>query len=397
MYERNKPELALQGRGSEVMSCTDEQQMLMDTAAKFCREKSDFNTARSLMETDRGFNPDLWNELAELGWLGLAIPQDYGGSGLSLAELVPLVEETGRALMHTPLQTLTTAVLALNRAGTSAQKQAWLPRIAEGSVVTVALSDANHWNFDQPECTATARDGSLLLSGTKQFVADLGCADAVIASVALEGAPALVLIPRELIADSAIDRQVITDEIKRCYRLNLDGIQLPREQLLTGGDAAATIRHISLAGTLLLSAEMIGGQAAALDLLVEYATTRHTFGRPIGSYQGVKHPAADMLCHYEDGRSHLYYAATQFRTQPDAAETEIAIRMTKAYMSDKCLYAGDRVVQFHGGIGFTWECNAQLFLRRALFAQSQFGDGMHHRKRLADLLLGPIEQHLSAS
>ena len=391
MYVKSSSDLSVDPATEELIQCTDEQAMLIDSAQKFCRDHSNSASARKLIDSKSGFDEGVWSEMANMGWTGLILPEEFGGSNLPLADLVPVVEEAGRAMMHTPIQAVTLAALALLRSGTSEQQQAFLPFIADGGIVTVALSDANHWDFDRPLCTATRTNGKLSLYGTKRFVADLSEAKAVIASVQLDGAPALVLIPRSAISDSAIKRQVVVDEFKRCFRLDLEGIELPEIQLLSVGDAAATIRQISLAGTLLLSAEMVGGQAGAIDLLVDYLTTRKTFGRYIGSYQGLKHPMAAILNDYEDGRSHLYYAATEYARDAESKSTEIAVRMTKAWMSDKYLYVGDRAVQFHGGMGFTWECDAQLVMRRALFAQSQFGDAMHHNKRLADLMLGTID------
>lgn len=371
----------------DVVQLSEEQIMMREAAQRFCKEQSDAERARALMAADQGYDSAVWQQIAEMGWLGVTVPSEYGGADLSVAELVPVLEEMGRSIMHSPIQGVAMATQALVSAGTEAQKSEWLAKIVEGGVVTVGLSDANHWNFSRPICEAKQAGDQLELSGKKYFVRDADTAQAIIATVKINGSAALVLIPRSAISDAAIERQQTIDEVVRCFRVNLDGISIPAENILDGGDSIVAIQTVSAVGALLLSAEMTGGLAAALDLIVDYALTRKTFGKFIGSYQGIKHPTADILCHYEHARGLLYGAAHEASKDLLSNDSEILIRMLKAWVSDKYCYAGDRAVQFHGGIGFTYECNAQIFMRRAQFGQSQFGDGPHHRKLLAKLLL----------
>lgn len=371
----------------DVVQLSEEQSMLREAAQRFCKEQSDAERARVLIKAEQGYDSNVWEQIADMGWLGVTVPSEYGGADLSVAELVPVLEEMGRSIMHSPLQAVAMATQALTSAGTAEQKSTWLPRIVEGSVVTVGLNDANHWNFSKPVCKASRVGDQLQLSGKKTFVRDADTADAIIATVQLNGSAALVLIPREAINEDAIERQQTIDEVVRCFRVNLDEVSIPVENVLDEGDSTVAIQTVSAVGALLLSAEMTGGMAAALDLIVDYALTRKTFGKYIGSYQGIKHPTADILCDYEHARALLYGAAHEASKDLLSYDTEILIRMLKAWVGDKYSYAGDRAVQFHGGIGFTYECNAQIFLRRAQFGQSQFGDAPHHRKLLAKLLL----------
>jgi hypothetical protein len=182
------------------------------------------------------------------------------------------------------------------------------------------------------------------------------------------------------------ERETVIDETRRSYSVSLDGIRLPAASLITGASAKAALRAIRDTGWLLNSALAAGGIAGVLDVVVDYLNTRTTFGRKIGSYQSLKHTCADILVGLERSRSHVYHAATRLA---DGEDAEIALRMAKAESGDTFVFAGDRAVQFHGGFGFTYDCDAQLFLRRAIWLQSGFGDAAHHRRHLADLLLSP--------
>ena len=174
------------------------------------------------------------------------------------------------------------------------------------------------------------------------------------------------------------------DETRRSFELKLDAVSIPADRLIAGDDAARALRQIRDAGLLLISAESAGGIAGVLEVIVDYLNTRTAFGRKIGSYQGLKHPTVDILIGLERSRSHVYHAASLLDAGADA---ETALRMAKAETSDSFAFAGDRAIQFHGGFGFTWECDGQLYLRRALWAQYAFGDALHHRRYLADDLL----------
>ena len=363
---------------------TEEQVELMDVATGFCRDKSPVSKARTLMNDPRGYDPDVWREMADLGWLAIAIPEEYEGVGLSLAEAVPVMEQMGRRLLAGPFLTTTLAAQALIAGGTAAQKALWLPKIAGGMVATLALGEADgDWNLDNIHATARVSGEGYVLSGTKQFVLHAKNAGCVIASVKLDGAVRLALIERATIDDRALRREVIIDETKRSFELTLDGITVGPDAMLDADNTAVTLAHIDLAANLLQSAEMCGGTQAVIDYTLEYLKTRKQFGKTIGEYQALKHPVTDAYIAYEKARSHMFSAAHSFA---DQGRGEVATRMAKAAADKAYSFAADRAIQFHGGFGFTHDCDAQLYRRSAIWNASQWGDAAWQRAKLADIL-----------
>lgn len=363
---------------------SDEQAMLLETAMDFCGNYSAMSKVRKNIEEATGFDAAMWRQMAELGWLGIAIPEQYGGLGLGLGDLVPVVESMGRHLMGSPFLATTLASQTLVINGTEAQKSQWLPKLASGSIATLALTEEDgNWDLTNISAKGIDAAGKVSLSGTKTFVLDAGLADIIIVSVCYEGKPVLVLVERKSIPDGNIRREVVIDETRRSFQLELDGIEVNKASLLENCDFSA----VENAALLLVSAEIAGGLAGILNVIVEYLNTRKQFGKLIGSYQALKHPAAEMLLSLEAARSHVYHAATLASSGADPRQLEIALRMAKAHSSEAFAYAGDRGVQFHGGFGFTYECDAQLFLRRALWCQYQYGDERYHRQKLARLLI----------
>lgn len=369
------------------ISFSKEQAMLSDIASKFFRDKWPIESVREHLASETGFDADLWREMVDLGWLGIAVPEEYGGSGLGVAELVTLTEPMGRALFASPFVSTQLAVQALLH-GSAEQRKEWLPRLAEGSVGTLAaVESSGDWDLERCGCVAGGpgmkKGATVQLRGEKSFVLDAGVAALFVVTVAHEGKPALVLLDAERVPAAARQREVVIDQTRRSYRLGLDGIEVEESCLITGEAARRALRAIRDAALLLISAEACGGTAGVLALVVDYLNSRKQFDRLIGSFQALKHPTVDMLIGLERARSHLYHGATVVGEQG----AEAALRMAKADASDAFVFAGDRAIQFHGAFGFTWECDAQLFLRRALWCQSQFGDAMHHRKHLAEILL----------
>jgi len=365
---------------------TEEQIDMLGAAERFCREKSPMEKVRALMESELGYDVDVWAEIGALGWLGIAIPEEYGGVGLSLTEVVPVAEQMGRRMMHSPFVATTLAVQAIIMGGTEVQKAEILPKIAAGSAATLALSENNgNWDITNISATATPDKGGYSLSGTKTFAADLSTAEWVVISVKIEGEITLAIIPKASIPESAIRREVIIDETKRSYELNLDRVLIGAGDIMGPAKVQATLNHIHLAANLLSAAELTGGCQSCIDYTVEYLGTRKQFGKLIGSFQALKHPTVDAFVDYQKARSLLYTAAFNFGKQ---GEGEIATRMAKAKAEEVMSFAADRSIQFHGGFGFTYDCDAQLYRRRAIFNASQHGDARYHKKKLADLLLG---------
>jgi acyl-CoA dehydrogenase len=364
---------------------SEEQIELLDVATTFCRDKSPIDSVRKLMDSELGYDADVWAEMAALGWTAIAVPEAHNGVGLTLAEVVPVVEQMGRNLMASPFTASALSAQALVVGGTEAQQSEWLPRLAEGAVGTLALSEA-HGDWDLSNITASAKsDGdSLILSGEKLFVLWAETADVVIASVMLDGKPALVLLTAHDIVGK-LRREAIIDETKRSFALSLDGISVSKSAMLDFGKTVQTLAHLDRAAALLQSAEMCGGTQSVIDYTVSYLQTRKQFGKVIGEYQALKHPIVDAYVDYEKARSHLYSAAHSFS---DQGLGEIAVRMAKAAADTTYSFAADRAIQFHGGFGFTHDCDAGLHRRASIFHASQFGDAAWQRAKLASLLLG---------
>ncbi len=370
-----------------ALSFSDEQAMIMKTAREFCRKQSPISAVREWVETENGFDSKLWDDMAELGWLGAVIPEEFGGIGLQIGSVISIAENMGRYMLSTPFFSVTLAAQAILRAGTEDQKKHWLPKIADGTIATLALLDNEDWGSDQITCTATENNGKLVLDGTKWFVTDASVADFFIVSTTCQNAPALVIVSRDQLAENACTRQTLIDETKRSFKVDFSGVRVEKSALLDPAASEATLRDLKLIGALLVAAEATGSATAALDIIIDYLKTRKQFDKLIGSYQALKHPTVEVLNQTENSRSFVYHAATIVGDAPLDTDMEIACRMAKAQATEALLFAGDRAVQFHGGMGFTYECDAQLYIRRAQWSQQQFGDAYHHRKRLAPLLL----------
>ena len=363
---------------------SEEQAQLLDVAAGFCRDKSPVDQVRALLADETGFQPEIWQEIADLGWLGIGIPETYGGIGLGLGEVVPIVEQMGRNLLTTPYLGTILAAQAVLRGGTEAQKNEILPKLVSGTAATLALcEDHADWNLENVSCTATLSGDKLVLSGTKYLVADVPQAGYVIASVAHADQPALVIIPAQLFDTDALRREKIIDETRRAFAVELDSIDLPADALMDPAAARDTLAHIELAASLLAAAEMCGGAYSVIDYTLDYLKTRKQFGKLIGGYQSLKHTMVDAHMGYERARSHLYSAAYLFGQQ---GEGEMAVRMAKAEAEEAFAFAADRSIQFHGGYGFTYDCDAQLYRRRAIWNAALYGDARYHRRKLADLM-----------
>lgn len=371
-----KPEIQFNG----------EQALLLQSARAFALAQARAEPVRTLISGGVGYSQDAWREMTDLGWTGLRAPEIYGGSGLSLGHAVPVLEALGRHLIASPLSGTLVATHALVRYGDEPVQSATLPRLAQGGVAALAVSEPGRgWDHGSPGVAATRAGGLYRLQGVKRHVAYADAADFMLLSLLCEGEPRWALLPKHAVPRDALTPETPVDETQRSFRIDLAGIALEPEWLLKGG--GDTIGEVCRAATLLMTAEMSGGVQGAIDLIVGYLKTRKQFGRLIGAFQGLKHPTAELFVHAEMARSLVYAAATHL---DDDLAPEL-VSMAKAKLSDLFVHAGDRAVQFHGGLGFTYDCDAGLFLRRALWMRSQFGDGRHHRQRLESALLGDQE------
>lgn len=365
-----------------------EQVDLLEVATNFCRDKSPMEKVRQLMEDDRGFDQDIWREIVALGWLGIAIPENYeGGAGLGVGEIVPVIEQMGRAMMATPFIPTSLAAQILLIAGSEAQKQKYLPELCGGKIFSCAFMETEGaWDLSNIKAGAEAtnnRDGApVSLSGKKTLVSDADSADYLIVSVMCDQRPSIILLNREQFKDR-LTRETLIDETKRSCSLDLNDIECDKAQFLDTDKVAAALSHYSIVATLLSAAECCGGAKSVIDYTLDYLKTRKQFGKLIGSYQALKHPTVDAYVSYEQSRSLLYSAAHSFN---DQGSGEIATRMAMVQCHKTLTSASDRAIQFHGGFGFTYDCDAQLYRRRAIWHGAVFGDGAFHKSKLGELL-----------
>jgi alkylation response protein AidB-like acyl-CoA dehydrogenase len=322
----------------------------------------------------------------------MGIPEPFGGSDMGAIEQVSVVESMGRQLFGSPFLATNLAAELLNLTGSEEQKRRWLPGLASGETIgCVALSGSTAaWDLDELTARAEPDGARLRLEGEKCFVLDAQNADLLLVACSFGGDPAVVAIERSQLPDAALRTERLIDETRRSARLCLDGVVVSSDALLLAGDASAALRRVQLLGALLVSAEMAGTAEGVFELTLEYLKTRVQFGKKIGSYQALKHPMVWIMAGIEHSRSLLYRAATLWDTGADSSEIEIAVRMSKTQSGETCTHSVDRAIQFHGAFGFTWDCHAQLFFRRAQWAEYTFGDAAHHRRHLAGLLFGKL-------
>ena len=367
--------------GNVSLKFSDEQSMLMDVARGFLNDKAPTDKIREFLESDQGYEPQVWSEIVDLGWTGIALPEMVGGAGLGISAVIPVAEAMGHALLGTPLIDTTLAGQLLLRAG-GAEQEPLLQDIAEGRIATVAFLDGGDWGGANLGLEMT-KEG--VLSGSKTFV---GCgheASLILVVGQCNNAPAIAVVDAADLKADAISVNTLIDLTKRTAQIDFTGVSA--KAMLTGERVVAAIRDYRLLGALLTAAEAAGSAARCLEVIVDYLKTRKQFGKLIGSYQALKHPTVDIYCGVEDARSFCYHAASLLGADSLSHDAEVACRMAKVSAGQTMSYAGDRAVQFHGGIGFTWDCDSTLFIRRGQWTHQVFGDAIHHRKRLASLLL----------
>jgi alkylation response protein AidB-like acyl-CoA dehydrogenase len=370
----------------------EEQELLRNTARKFFENECPSDTVRRLMETPEGIDAELWKKLAEQGWLGLIYPEPYDGMALGLVDLVVLMEEMGRAVAPGPyFSTVLLGGLAILEAGNDAQKKEWLPKIAAGDkrVALAWMEPSAQLGPAGVTLTAVEKGGKYTLSGTKLFVHDAHTADAlVVAARTRPGAGAdgvsLFLVPKGA-RGLEVTLLPTMDQTRKLCEVACSDVTLGADALLGAAGAGwAPLARVLDRATVALCAEMCGGAQKVLDMTVEYAKIRQAFGRPIGSYQGVKHRAADMLVDVENSKSITYYAA--WALDEGSPEAPLAVSMAKAYVSDAYRRVAAAGIQLHGGIGFTWEHDLHLYFKRAKGSEFTFGDATYHRERVAQLV-----------
>lgn len=371
---------------------TEDQELLAQTARDFVRTNSPVSRLRALRDgQDMGFSPDMWQEMAQLGWAGILIPEEYGGAGMGLADLAVVLEAVGRNLAPEPfLSTVLLGGQLLADAGSPEQKQTWLPGIATGEkILALAYQEArSRYDLNRVSTQAAAEGDAWRLSGEKIQVLDGQNADALIVSARTAGEDndpdgiAIFLLAPDM-PGVAIIPQTRVDN-RAAALVTLDGVKVGAESVVgTVGQGFQTLSHIVDLATAGLCAEMLGGMSQIFDDTLAYLKTREQFGVVIGSFQSLKHRAAKVFMEIELCRSTVMAAANA----ADAGESDLAllVSLAKARCSDAFILATNEGVQMHGGIGMTDEHDAGLYMKRARAAEMTFGDAAWHRDRWARL------------
>jgi len=371
-----------------LFGLTETQQTLKNTVRKFLAAECPLAEVRKMMETETAFDSTLWTKMAGQGWTGIIFPEEHGGFGMGMVEMVATLEEMGRALLPGPyFSTVLMAGTVLDSAGDDGQKEKYLAPICRGEAkATVAfLEESASWDPDAVRLNASASGGGYTLDGLKLFVPDAAVADFVICVARLAGELALFVVPANA-AGLRITFMPTMDATRKLYEVSLNGVTIGRENLLAYGiRAQSALKRARDIATVGLVAEMTGGMQRLLEVTVEYAKTRKQFGRPIGQFQAVQHQCADMLLYTESSRSAAYYAA--WALHEGIPEAHLSVAVAKVYASDAYREVGNRAIQVHGGMGFTWENDAHLYYRRAKASEIAFGDAAYHRERVAQMVV----------
>jgi alkylation response protein AidB-like acyl-CoA dehydrogenase len=361
-----------------------ERDELRRSVRRFLDERSPVAAARTLAVAGDSYDPLVWRQLAdELGLLGLAVPEEHGGSGASFAELGVVLEEMGASLLCAPY--LATTVLAAQALLASGDTQAcadWMPAIAEGSLVaTLAVTrEDGVSSATEPSVRAELIDGTWRLTGVSEFVLDGDSAALVLVAALAEAGPTLFAVSADGPGLSA-ERHVSLDLTRRLARVEL--ADCPARLVGAVGAAGPVLRRVLDLATVALACEQLGGARRCLDMMVGYATTRSQFGRPIGSFQAIKHSCADVLVQVESARSAVTWA---LGVADDPEELPVAAALVGAWCAETYTTAAAKNIQLHGGIGYTWEHDAHLYFRRAKSDELLLGQPDDHRDRLADLI-----------
>jgi pimeloyl-CoA dehydrogenase small subunit len=373
-------------------SLTEEQQLLKDSVDRFVRENYEFEDRRKLAATTEGYSEENWKQMAELGWLGVALPEEYGGIGGGATEIMVIMEGFGRGLVLEPF--FASVVLGGNlivEAGSTAQKEDLLPKLADGGLKLAFAYAERQARFDLFDVATTAEkvgDG-YVLKGDKGVVFGAGTADKIIVSARTSGGQrdtdgiTLFLVDND--ADGLERRDYATNDAGRASEVSLNGVKLGADAVLgTVGDGYAAIEAVAEKAVAALCAEAVGCFDVLKEETNEYLKTREQFGQPIGKFQVLQHRMVDMLINCEEARS-MCYVATAMVDSDDAAERARSIAAAKAQIGKSGRFVGQNAIQLHGGMGMTDELKVGHYFKRATLIDLTFGDQDHHTKRFAEM------------
>lgn len=371
---------------------TEEQTMLRDAAKSWVAEKSPVTAFRKVRDggAENGFDPAAWRDMAEMGWTGILIPENYGGSGLGYLTLGLVLEETGRTLTASPLLSTAVATSALLLAGNDAQKKAWLPKFAEGKAVgALAVDEGAHHAPEKIALKATKDGSGYKLSGKKSFVADGGAADVIVVAARTSGKAGdvngitLFLVPGN--AGGLTREKLKTVDSRGHANLTFKDVAVGADAVLGSVDqGGAVLESILDRARAAMAAEMLGAAVQSFDVTLEYLKTRVQFGQVIGTFQSLQHRAAKMFTDLELTRSCVEAALNAI--DKNANDVAALCSLAKARASDTWHLVSNEMVQMHGGIGMTDAHDAGLYLKRARVAEAAFGGASFHRDRYAKLM-----------
>ncbi|HVP06067.1 MAG TPA: acyl-CoA dehydrogenase family protein [Dehalococcoidia bacterium] len=368
----------------------EQQEMLKNVARDFLEKECPESLVRQMEEDEKGYSPDLWQKMAGQGWMGLTIPDEFGGVGLTICELVVLLEEFGRALVPGPfISTVVLGATPIMEAGTAEQKKTYLPKIASGEAIfTMALTEPSaKWSADGVTLEAKKSGSDYVLNGTKLFVPDAHVTDymIVVARTGGKGEDGITLFIVDSKSPGIKFEQLKTIAADKQCEVTFENVKVPAANILgKEGKGWPIVEKTEKVATIAACAYLVGLSQMDFDVTLNYAKERVQFGRPIGSFQAIQHKLADAVIDVDGSRFITYKAAwSMAEGEPDA---DLMISMAKAWASD----ASRRVVahgqQIHGGIGFTKEYKIQLYFRRQKWMELMWGDGDYHREKVAELM-----------
>ena len=373
-----------------------EEQLLQSEARKFFKKNLDELTLMELVGSDSDphrqpeclWDEKTWEQMAGLGWTTLAVPEEAGGIGMNAVAVASFIEETGRAALPSPLMVTVNSTYVLRECKTEAAL-AVLKEIAEDKTVSLAITNQKgSWDSLDTDVEASISGEKIVLKGTAYFVQDARKVDLFLVKARSETGIGLYVVSASA-AGVTILPDAIVDLTRDQARVKFDGIKVNADRVVAeAGKGNLALDAAEPAVFTMLAADMCGAAEWQLQTTTEYAKTRIQFDRPIGFFQAVKHPIVNMMISIDSARSHMYNAACAIDYEPEKAR-EYA-HMAKAAACDMAEFCSGRSVQYHGGMGFTWECFVHLYFKRQIHNQVLYGDAGYHRAKLADMLIGPV-------
>lgn len=368
---------------------SEEQDMLREATRRLLETELPVSRVRELADDADGFDRAVWRKGADLGWYAMLVPEEHGGTGGSIVDLVVVAEEMGRVVSPGPFLPVNVVALALAEAGSAEQRATVLPALASGETTAAwcVSEDDGLWDPAGVSLSAKGDADGFTLDGTKLYVQDAHVADHLLVTARLDGALAQLLVGRDTPGTSVRPLQAM-DITRRLCEVTFEGAHVPAAALVgvPGAPTEAALERQLQAALVLTCAESVGGSERMLEMTVQYAKDRVQFGRPIGSFQAIKHKCANMLVWLEASKAATYYAALAFQDRLDDAPEAASI--AKSYVGDAFTAVTGEGLQIHGGIGFTWEHDVHLYLRRAKSNEVLYGTPSWHRERLCTFLEG---------